>query len=106
MSGRDHIALITGAHGFGVSAVLLASLAAIGVSVVNLEDDREHETRRRNRALLDRIDILDMAIGNGARDSGLPSRWDAPPRREVAFNDTPKPMSKRRARRLRGRSAA
>jgi len=106
MTSRDPIALITGAHGFGISAALIASLGAAGVCVTNLEDDSEIAARRHNRELLDRLDILNMLIGTGARSSRYP---DCPPsarKRELHFNDTPKPLSKRRARRLRGRAAA
>ena len=106
MNSRDPIALITGAHGFGISAALIASLGGAGVRVVNLEDDSEIASRRHNRELLDRLDRLDMLTWNRSIDEGLPSRWDPPARREITFIDTPKPLSKRRARRLRGRAAA
>lgn len=106
MTTKAPIALITGAHGFGISAALIASLGAAGVCVVNLEDDREIETRRRNSDLLDRLDILDMIIGNGARTSRQPDYPPPPPRREIQFNDTPKPLSKRRARRMRGKTGS
>jgi len=98
--------LLTGAHGFGVSAALIAALGAVGVCVINLEDDREIETRRHNRELLGRLDILDMIIGNGPRGSRRPDALPPVRRREIQFNDTPKPMSKRSARRLRGKAEA
>jgi hypothetical protein len=103
MIGRDEIA-ITGAHGFGVSPALIASLAAAGVVIVNLND--EHERRRHDFDLLDRLDVLDMVIGarprSGAPNTYTPGRLT---RREIEFIDTPKPLSKRRARRLRGKAA-
>lgn len=104
MTTKDPIALITGAHGFGISAALIASLGAAGVSVINLEDDGEFTTRRRE--LLDRIDVFDMLPSSRHREDGLRSLWDPQPRRVITFIDTPKPLSKRRARRLRGRGAA
>ncbi len=104
MTGRDRIA-ITGAHGFGISAALIASLSAHGVVVVNLDD--QHERRRRDEDLLNRLDVLDMLVGawpkSGAANAYTPGRLT---RREIKFVDTPKPLSKRRARRLRGRAAA
>ena len=103
MIGRDEIA-ITGAQGFGLSPALIASLAAAGVVIVNLDDERE---RRHDVDLLDRLDVLDMLIGtwpkSGAPNTSIPGRLT---RREIEFADTPKPLSKRRARRLRGRAAA
>ena len=106
MTSRDPIALITGAHGFGISAALIGALAGAGVSVINLDNEREDETRHRNQELMDRIDILDMLIGTGAGDRPDHDYPSPVPRRELQFNDTPKPLSKRRARRLRGRAAA
>ncbi len=106
MSGKDQIALITGAHGFGLSTALLASLAAAGVCVVDLEDDREIETRHRSRDALDPFGIMDMLIGLDRRSSHYPEYPPPAPRRELQFNDTPKPLSKRRARRMRGRALA
>lgn len=106
MNSRDSIALITGAHGFGISAALIASLGAAGVRVVNIEDDSEIASRRHNRELLDRFDMLDILIGTGARSSRYPDCPPSAPKREIHFNDTPKPLSRRRARRLRGRAAA
>ena len=104
MTGPDHIA-ITGAHGFGISTALIVSLAAAGVVVVNLDDERER--RRHDFDLVDRLDVLDMVIGarprSGAPNTYTPGRLT---RREIEFVDTPKPLSKRRARRLRGRAVA
>ena len=106
MTSRDPIALITGAHGFGISAALIASLGAAGVVVVNLEDEPEQMILRRD-ATLDRLDMLDMLVGAKPR-SGAPNTYTPGhlTRRQIEFVDTPKPLSKRRARRLRGRAAA
>lgn len=106
MTTKDPIALIKGAHGFGISAALIASLGAAGVCVVNLDEDGEIEKRRRARAVSDRLDISDMLVGTGSRSSRYPDRPPPAPRREIQFNDTPKPLSKRRARRMRGKGAA
>jgi hypothetical protein len=105
MTGRDRIA-ITGAHGFGISAALIASLSAHGVVVVNLEDEPEQMTLRRD-ATLDRLEMLEMLVGAKPR-SGAPNTYEPgpPTRRQIKFVDTPKPLSKRRTRRLRGRAAA
>jgi len=104
MTGLDRIA-ITGAHGFGISTALIVSLAAAGVVVVNLDD--QHERRRRDEDLLDRLDVLDMLVGawpkSGAPNTYTPGRLT---HRQIEFIDTPKPLSKRRARRLRGRVGA
>jgi len=106
MNSRDPIALITGAHGFGISAALIALLGAAGVAVVNLEDEPEQMTLRRD-ATLDRLDMLEMLVGakprSGAPNTYTPGRLT---RRQIEFVDAPKPLSKRRARRLRGKAAA
>jgi len=105
MTGRDPL-LITGAHGFGVSAALVAALGSLGVAIVDIDDEPEQMARRHNAELLDRLDILDMLIGAGAHSSQHSEGFLPTPRRELTFNDTPKPLSKRRARRLRARAAA
>jgi len=104
MIGRDEIA-ITGAHGFGISAALIATLGAAGVVIVNLDD--EPERRRGDVDLLDRLDVLDMVLGSRSK-SGAPNTYTPGhlTRRQIEFVDTPKPLSKRRARRLRGKGAA
>jgi hypothetical protein len=48
----------------------------------------------------DSLDTLGMIMGDGDYRQ---SQYR--PRREIAFIDTPKPLSKRRARRLRGKAA-
>ncbi|MES3054940.1 hypothetical protein O6V14_04790 [Sphingomonas faeni] len=58
---------------------------------------------------MDRLDVLSMVLGQGddrPQDS-MGFRHPHPPaRREITFIDTPKPLSKRRARRLRGKVPA
>lgn len=75
------------------SVILAMACAGIGGSV----SARGH----RLDFMEDSLDTLGMIMGD---DSYRPSQYR--PRRELAFIDTPKPLSKRRARRLRGKAAA
>jgi hypothetical protein len=89
-----------------------------GITVIRLMDDGFDipDWRRDSMDMLLAIDpaetISMVGIGRGAPPPSR--RFDAmgflmpypPQRREITFIDTPKPLSKRRARRLRGRKGA
>ena len=102
--------VLLGGDGLELEA-LAARLDLHGMTFVHLRDDHR----------LDRTELLDQlyggpSIGDTIASLRLEGGWLAPPRadrkpyrtsgRQIVFIDTPKPLSKRRARRLRGRAAA
>lgn len=79
--------------------LLALAASSVGAPLFMLEDERD-SIRALDR-LQDRLDVLSL-IGDG-RPKPLPRYL---PRKDAVVHiDTPKPLSKRRARRLRGRSA-
>jgi hypothetical protein len=75
------------------SVILAMACAGIGGSIAPRGRDLDY--------MEDQLDTLGMIMGDYDRPS--PRRVS---RREITFIDTPKPLSKRRARRLRGKAAA
>jgi NAD(P)-dependent dehydrogenase (short-subunit alcohol dehydrogenase family) len=98
------VAIVSGMSG-GFGAAALAAIIGAGGMVVRIGDD-EHESRRLH--LLDRLDGLSDRLGVMSMigcDDSEPKRFGLQPRRDdVTHISTPKRLSRRRARRLRGKS--
>lgn len=93
----DRRVLIAGS-GLGLHAAAAAMLmAGYGANLLAVDVDRRRDD------LWDRLDGLDMILDDRPRDS-MEARREWPALRDpVRHIDTPKPTSKRKARRLRGK---
>lgn len=113
MSERDSRVLIVGhdaGPGFGAAMAALVSADIAGLQIIALEDHPHRDSR-----LHDRLDILGMIARDEPRayrrapdtDRGrVITSMFAGLSGSVRHIDTPKPISKRKARRLRGKGAA
>lgn len=104
--------VVCGDREFSRDASLLRALEGAGVQIVTVADRPDYS----------RVDVLDSLYGGPSisdtiaslRDDGgwlgcSPRSARKPYRtsgREITFIDTPKPLSKRRARRIRGKQSA
>ena len=109
--GEGRKVAVVGGGAAGTASLVAAILAGAGhsLAIVGHDDALDHLDLHRRPDLMDRLDVLSMVLGHGGdrpQDS-MGFRHPHPPaRREIAFIDTPKPLSKRRARRLRGKVSA
>ncbi|MES3042716.1 hypothetical protein [Sphingomonas faeni] len=113
MSGdeRPVIAVLDG-RGLGGDIALLAALSGIGAQIITIGDRPDYSRSDMLDSLYGGPSISDTIaslrddagwLGCSPRSARKPYRTSG---REITFIDTPKPLSKRRARRLRGKVSA